>query len=168
MATASDAQGAGARYGAVERPVFSAQASTSGQFQAGLPPTVQDGSGSTSRSRHMSTVCRLTPRRSAISGMPTGSQIATLITVEKDLTSVQWRRDNHYMSKIARRPTGARSIKLAHPVPWNTQPLPGASCSRCHGSRAATTTVVVGCWVLDTCEPCSVRLVDLLQMGCEA
>lgn len=81
------------------RPVFSAHASTSGQFQAGRPPTVQEGSGRTLRSRHMSTVCRLTDSRSAISGMPTGSQVAMPITVEKDLTTVQGCRDTIYMAQ---------------------------------------------------------------------
>lgn len=56
------------------RPLLLAHASMSGQFHAGLPPTVQSGSGSTSRCRQASTVVRLTPSRSAISEMPTGEQ----------------------------------------------------------------------------------------------
>lgn len=82
-------------------PLLRAHASMSGQFHAGLPPTVQSGSGSTSRTRHMSTVARLTPSRSAISGMPTGSQFRTPETVSNVLTSDQECRDNHYMTKTA-------------------------------------------------------------------
>lgn len=80
------------------RPVSLAQASTSGQFHAGLPPTVHDGSGMTPRCRQMSTVGRLTPSRSATSAMPTGSQSSMPNTVEKVLTPGKGCVDNHYMT----------------------------------------------------------------------
>lgn len=54
------------------RPVELAQAAMSAQFHAGRPPTVHRGSGSRPRWRHMSTVGRSTPSRSAISVIPTG------------------------------------------------------------------------------------------------
>lgn len=80
------------------RPVDLAQASTSGQFHAGLPPTSQRGSGMTPRCRHMSTVGRLTPSRSATSAMPTGSQSSMPDTVGKVLTDGKVCRDNRYMT----------------------------------------------------------------------
>jgi hypothetical protein len=72
-----------------------AHASTSGQFHAGRPPTVQLGSGNSPRNRHTSTVSRFTPRRSAISGMPTGSQVmertvANLLTTDQDCSDTQY------------------------------------------------------------------------------
>lgn len=82
------------------RPVDLAHASTSGQFQAGLPPTVQVGSGMTPRCRQMSTVGRLTPSRSATSAMPTGSQSSMSATVEKVLTEGKGCVDNHYMTNL--------------------------------------------------------------------
>lgn len=89
------------RYGAEARPVLMAQASTSGQFQAGLPPTVQRGSGINARCRQMSTVGRLTPSRSATSAMPTGSQFLMADTVGKVLTDGKGCSDNHYMTESA-------------------------------------------------------------------
>lgn len=80
------------------RPVALAQASTSGQFQAGLPPTVQRGPGMTPLCRQMSTVGRLTPSRSATSAMPTGSHSSTPTTVTKGLTEGKVCVDNHYMN----------------------------------------------------------------------
>lgn len=55
------------------RPVSLAHFSMSDQFQHGRPPTVHGGFGSNLRTRHWSTVERLTPSRSAISVSPTGS-----------------------------------------------------------------------------------------------
>lgn len=86
-----------ADYEVRERPVSCAHLSTSGQFQAGRPPTVQRGSGMTPRLRQMSTVGRLTPSRSATSWMPTGSQFFMPRTVEKVLTLDKRCGDNHYM-----------------------------------------------------------------------
>jgi len=80
------------------RPVALAQASTSGQFHAGRPPTVQRGSGMTPLCRQMSTVGRLTPSRSATSAMPTGSQSLMPTSVEKVLTLGKVCVDNHYMN----------------------------------------------------------------------
>lgn len=58
------------------RPVLSAHFRTSGQFHAGLPPTVQRGSGNPSPlDRQASTADRETLRRAAISTVPTGSQV---------------------------------------------------------------------------------------------
>ena len=88
-------------YASVARPVSRAQASTSGQFQAGLPPTVHRGSGSTPRVRQMSTVGRLTPSRSAISGMPTGSQFFMGRTVKNLLTPGKRCSDTLYMTTAA-------------------------------------------------------------------
>lgn len=84
------------------RPVDSAQASTSGQFHAGRPPTVQVGSGMTPRCRQMSTVGRLTPSRSATSAMPTGSQSSMPLTVGKVLTYRKVCVDNHYMNNTTK------------------------------------------------------------------
>jgi hypothetical protein len=86
-------------YVACVRPVSDAQASTSGQSHAGLPPTVQRGSGSTPRKRHTSTVSRFTPSRDAISGMPTGSQSFTKETVANLLTVDQGCSDSCYMTQ---------------------------------------------------------------------
>lgn len=83
------------------RPVSTAHECTSGQFHAGLPPTVQRGSGSTPRSRHVSTVGRGKPSRSAISMMPTGSQSSMSRTVVKVLTPSKKCGDNHYMNNDA-------------------------------------------------------------------
>lgn len=49
----------------------------SGQFQHGLPLTVQGASGSKPRSFHAATVCWRTPSRSPISSMPTGSHLCS-------------------------------------------------------------------------------------------
>lgn len=80
------------------RPVSLAHLCTSGQFHAGRPPTVQRGSGSSFLCRQMSTVGRCTPKRSAISVMPTGSHSFTWVTVGKVLTPVYGCVDNHYMA----------------------------------------------------------------------
>lgn len=96
-------------YVAMSLPVAFAQVSTSGQFHAGRPPTVHDGSGSRSRKRQTSTVSRFTPSRAAISGMPTGSQIMKA-TVAKVLTTDQRRSDTHYMTSTN---TTAAATQLA-------------------------------------------------------
>jgi hypothetical protein len=80
------------------RPVLFAHAAMSGQSQAGRPPTVHLGSGSRPRVLQMSTVGRRTPRRSAISAMPTGSQLM-VATVANLLTTDQACSDTHYMTK---------------------------------------------------------------------
>lgn len=91
------AEGEG-RYDKGQRPVRSAHFCTSGQFHAGRPPTVHDGSGMSPRCRQMSTVGRLTPSRSATSAMPTGSQFFMGMTVGKVLTDRKDCVDNHYMN----------------------------------------------------------------------
>jgi hypothetical protein len=77
------------------RLVACAQREMSAQSHAGRPPTVQRGSGSSPRSFQVSTVARLTARRSAISGIPTGSMRRS---VEKVLTPDKGCGDNHYMT----------------------------------------------------------------------
>ena len=89
------------------RPVSAAHASTSDQFHAGLPPTVQRGSGSSSRKRHVSTVCRRTPSLSAISGMPTGSQSVMKETVANLLTLGYPCSNNNYMTQTTKTRTGS-------------------------------------------------------------
>jgi hypothetical protein len=77
------------------RDVALAQREMSPQSHAGRPPTVHRGSGSSPRSRQVSTVARLTARRSAISAIPTGSMRES---VAKVLTSGKGCDDNHYMT----------------------------------------------------------------------
>lgn len=86
-----------ADYVAAMRPVFFAHLATSGQFQAGRPPTVQRGSGKPrERIRQASTAERETLIRSAISTVPTGSQ-AMEDSVGKVLTPGQECGHNTYM-----------------------------------------------------------------------
>lgn len=61
------------------RPVSRAHALMSAHAHAGRPPTVHRGGGSRSRVRHLSTVCRSTPSRSAISMMPTGMTLGVTL-----------------------------------------------------------------------------------------
>ena len=60
-------------------------AATSGQSQQGRPEIVQRGGGKSWRERQTTTVFRLTPRRLAMSSLPTGSQ-------SSQATSALWHR----------------------------------------------------------------------------
>lgn len=72
------------------RPVPRAHTATSAHSHAGRPPTVHRGSGNVTsrrRIRQASTALRVTPRRWAISTVPTGSQaiprsVCTMLTSE--------------------------------------------------------------------------------------
>ena len=86
------------------RLVFLAHFSMSGQSQHGRPETVHRGSGSRPRCRHILTVGRFTPRRSAMSSEPTGSHMHSVLPVIPGLTSV----DRRITVKSCRTRTAAR------------------------------------------------------------
>jgi hypothetical protein len=104
------------------RFVSRAQRSMSGQFHAGRPETVHEGGGSTPRCFHVLTVCSATPRRSAMSLDPTGSQflggMAAASHVYRGLTSSEYRGYTYDMTKST---TAPKFPNVIAPLPFEAR-----------------------------------------------